>query len=67
MPFRVARSQNLMLISLLVAVPLGMALVWSRSGFMRASDASLNFVGHLISEFQDRSLSPLMPTYPLYF
>ena len=67
MTFRIARSLTHVLISLAVALPLGTALVWGRSGLARAGDASLDFVGHLISDFQDRSLNPLVPTYPRCF
>ena len=67
MPFRIAHSLTHVLISLAVALPLGTGLVWGRSGLARAGDASLDFVGHLISEFQGRSLNPLDPTYPRCF
>ena len=67
MPFRIARSRSQLLVSLAIAVPLSTGLVWSRSGLARAGDASLDFVGHLISEIQDRSLSPLIPTFTRCF
>ena len=67
MPFRIARSLTHVLISLAIALQLSTGLVWGRSGLSRAVDASLDFVGHLISEFQDRSLSPLVPTYSRCF
>ena len=67
MPFRIARSRSQFLVSLAIAVPLSTDLVWGRSGLARAGDASLDFVGHLISEFQDRSVNPLIPTYPRCF
>lgn len=67
MTFRIARSLTQVLLSLAVALPLGMGLVWGRSGLARAGDASLDFVGHLISDFQDRSLNSLVPTYPRCF
>ena len=67
MPFRIARSRSQFLVSLAIAVPLSTGLVWGRSGLARTSDVSLDFVGHLISELQDRSLNPLIPTYPRCF
>ena len=67
MPFRIARSLSQVLISLIIAVPLGTGLVWNRSGLASAGDASIDFVGHLISEVQERSLHPLIPTYPRCF
>ena len=67
MTFRIARSITHVLISLAVALPLGTGLVWGRSGLVQNGDASLDFVGHLISDFQDRSLNPLVPTYPRCF
>lgn len=67
MPFRIARSLTHVLISLAFALPLSTGLVWGRSGLARAGDASLDFVGHLISDLQDRSLNPLIPTYPRCF
>ena len=67
MPFRIARSRSQFLVSLAIAVPLSTGLVWGRSGLARAGDASLDFVGHLVSEFHDRSLNPLIPTYPRCF
>lgn len=67
MPFRIARSHTQIRLSLAVALPLSVDLVWDRSGLARAGDASLDFVGHLISDFQDRSLNPLVPTYPRCF
>ena len=67
MPFRIARSSSQVLVSLAIAVPLSTGLVWGRSGLSRVGDASLDFVGHLISEFQGRSLNPLIPTYPRCF
>ena len=67
MPYRIARSLTQVLISLAIAIPLSTSLVWGRSRLARAGDASLDFVGHLISEFQDRSLNPLIPTYPRCF
>lgn len=67
MPYRIARTLTQVLISLAIAVPLSTSLVWGRSGLARAGNASLDFVAHLISEFQERSLSPLIPTYPQCF
>ena len=67
MPFRIARSLTHVLISLAIALPLSTGLVWGRSGLARAGDAPLDFVGHLISEFQDRPLNPLVPAYPRCF
>ena len=67
MPFRIARSLNQFLVRLAIAISLSTGLVWGRSGLARASDASLDFVGHLISEFQERSLNPLVPAYPQCF
>ena len=67
MPFRIARSRSQFLVSLAIAVPLSTGLVWGRSVLARAGDASLDFVGHLISDLQDRSLNPLVPTYPRCF
>lgn len=67
MPFRIARSHTQILLSLAVALPLSVGLVWGRSGLARVGDASLDFVGHLISDFQDHSLNTLVPTYPRCF
>ena len=67
MPFRIARSRSQFLVSLAIAVPLSTGLVWGRSVLVRAGDASLDFVGHLISEFQEHSRNPLIPTYSRCF
>ena len=67
MPFRIARSLTHVLISLAIALPLSTALVWGRSGLVRAGDASLDFVGHLINGFHDFTLDPFDPTYPRCF
>lgn len=64
MPYRIARSLTQVLISLAIAIPLSTGLVWGRSGLARAGDASLDFVGHLISGLQDFTLNPLDPAYP---
>ena len=50
MPFRIARSFAQILVSLALAIPLGTGLVWVRSGLARAGDATLDCVGHLISQ-----------------
>ena len=67
MSYRIARSLTQVLISLAIAIPLKTGLVWGRSGFARASGASLDFVGHLISGFRDFTLNPLDPAYPRCF
>ncbi|WP_419806360.1 hypothetical protein [Terriglobus sp.] len=63
MPFRIARSLAQILISLSFAIPLGMGLVWSRSGLARAGDATLDSVGDLISQHLRFPLERLDPTY----
>ncbi len=63
MPFRIARSLAQILISLAVAIPLGTGLVWVSSGLARAGGATLDCVGHLISQHLCFPLERLDPTY----
>lgn len=67
MSYRIARTLTQVLISLAIAIPLSTGLVCGRSGLSRAGDASLNFVGHLVSGFRDFTLNSLDPAYPRCF
>ncbi len=60
------RSQR-MLASLGAAVLLGVGLMYGPCNLAWACDASLDFVGHLISGLYDISLNRLDPTCPQCF